>query len=208
MDSAFGTFPNLSPDSYCLIYLYHQIMKVTATPIEGLFEIYPVIFKDERGYFFESFRKEALLSQGIDKDWVQENQSFSKAGTIRGLHFQNEPYAQAKLVKVISGKVLDVVVDLRKGSKTYGKVFGKVLDDQSHNMLYVPEGFAHGFSVLEDAVFSYKCSNYYNKSSEGGVIWNDPVLNIDWQVDSPIISAKDQILPTFEEFTALTKGGL
>ncbi|MCH6233841.1 dTDP-4-dehydrorhamnose 3,5-epimerase [Cognataquiflexum rubidum] len=183
-------------------------MKVTTTPIEGLFEIHPVLFKDDRGYFFESFRKEALLSQGIDKDWVQENQSFSKAGTIRGLHYQNEPYAQAKLVKVISGKVLDVVVDLRKGSKTFGMVFGKVLDDQNHNMLYVPEGFAHGFSVLEDAVFSYKCSNYYNKSSEGGVIWNDPVLDIDWQVDSPIISAKDQVLPTLEKFIELTKGGL
>lgn len=183
-------------------------MKVTTTPIEGLFEIHPVVFKDERGYFFESFRKEAFLSQGIDKDWVQENQSFSKAGTIRGLHYQNEPYAQAKLVKVISGKVLDVVVDLRKGSKTFGKVFSKVLDDQNHNMLYVPEGFGHGFSVLEDAVFSYKCSNYYNKSSEGGVIWNDPVLDIDWQVDSPIISAKDQVLPSFEEFTEMTKGGL
>ena len=183
-------------------------MKITATPLEGLFEIYPVIFKDERGYFFESFRKEALLSQGIDKEWVQENQSFSKVGTIRGLHYQNEPHAQAKLVKVISGKVLDVVVDLRKGSKTYGKVYSKILDDQNHNMLFVPEGFGHGFSVLEDAVFSYKCSNYYNKASEGGVIWNDPVLNIDWQVDTPIISAKDQILPTFEEFTEMTKGGL
>jgi len=183
-------------------------MKVTTTPFEGLLEIYPVIFKDDRGYFFESFRKEALFSQGVDKDWIQENQSFSKAGTIRGLHYQNEPHAQAKLVKVISGKVLDVVVDIRKGSFTYGKVFSIILDDQNHNMLYVPEGFAHGFSVLEDAVFSYKCSNYYNKASEGGVMWNDPVLNIDWQVDSPIISAKDQILPTFEEFTEMTKGGL
>lgn len=183
-------------------------MKITATPIEGLYEIYPAIFKDERGYFFESYRKDALLSHGIDIDWVQENQSFSKAGTIRGLHFQHGPYAQAKLVKVISGKVLDVVVDLRKESITYGKVFNKILDDQNHNMLYVPEGFAHGFSVLEDAVFSYKCSNYYNKESEGGVIWNDSELNIDWQVDTPIISVKDQILPTFEEFTEMTKGGL
>jgi dTDP-4-dehydrorhamnose 3,5-epimerase len=183
-------------------------MKVSHTPIEGLFEIHPVIFKDDRGYFFEAFRKETLLDRGIDKDWVQENQSFSKAGAIRGLHFQNHPHAQAKLVKVFSGKVLDVVVDLRKGSKTYGMVFSKVLDDLNHNMLYIPEGFAHGFSVLEDAVFFYKCSNYYNKESEGGVIWNDPVLNIDWQVKSPIISAKDQILPTFEEFTEMTKGGL
>lgn len=183
-------------------------MKIKATPIEGLFEIYPEVFEDNRGYFFESFKKNELSNYGIDKVWVQENQSFSKTGTIRGLHFQNEPYAQAKLARVLKGKVLDVVVDLRKGSATYGEVFTVVLDDIKHNMLYVPEGFAHGFSVLEDAVFSYRCSNYYNKSSEGGVIWNDPQLAIDWKVKSPILSDKDQILPTFEEFTELTKGGI
>lgn len=183
-------------------------MIVTATPFEGLFEIHPVILRDDRGYFFESYKKQILQSVGIDKDWVQENQSFSKVGTIRGLHYQNSPHAQVKLVKVLSGSILDVVVDLRKNSKTFGEVFSKILDDQKHNMLYVPEGFAHGFSVLEDAVFLYKCSNYYNKESEGGVIWNDPVLNIDWQVETPIVSAKDQILPTFEEFAKMTKGGL
>jgi dTDP-4-dehydrorhamnose 3,5-epimerase len=183
-------------------------MKVIPTPFEGLFEIIPTIFKDDRGFFFESFKKETLLAHGIDQDWVQENESFSRAGTIRGLHYQNHPHAQAKLVKVHSGKVLDVVVDLRKGSKTFGLVFTQVLDDENHNMLMVPEGFAHGFSVLEDAIFSYRCSNYYNKASEGGVIWNDRDLNIDWQVDTPIVSEKDQILPTFEEFTKMTKGGL
>ncbi|MCL6260609.1 dTDP-4-dehydrorhamnose 3,5-epimerase [Aquiflexum sp. TKW24L] len=183
-------------------------MNITATPIEGLFEIHPVIYNDDRGYFFEAYRKQVLESVGVDKDWVQENQSFSKVGTIRGLHYQNEPHAQAKLVKVLSGKILDVVVDLRKGSKTYGEVFTKILDDQKHNMLYIPEGFAHGFSVLEDAVFAYRCSNYYNKSSEGGVIWNDPTLDIDWQVDTPIVSEKDQLLPSFVEFTEMTKGGL
>ncbi|WP_194973630.1 dTDP-4-dehydrorhamnose 3,5-epimerase [Aquiflexum lacus] len=183
-------------------------MKILTTPIEGLFELYPKIFEDNRGYFFESFKKSELSEYGIDKVWVQENQSFSKAGTVRGLHFQHEPYAQAKLARVLKGKVLDVVVDLRKGSVTYGAVYTKVLDDIQHNMLYVPEGFAHGFSVLEDAVFSYRCSNYYNKSSEGGVIWNDPQLAIDWEVKTPILSEKDQLLPTFEAFTQMTKGGI
>jgi dTDP-4-dehydrorhamnose 3,5-epimerase len=183
-------------------------MKILTTPIDGLFEIYPNIFEDNRGYFFESFKKSDLSKYGIDKEWVQEKQSFSKAGTVRGLHFQKEPYAQAKLARVLKGKVLDVVVDLRKGSVTYGAVFTKVLDDIQHNMLYVPEGLAHGFSVLEDAVFSYRCSNYYNKSSEGGVIWNDPQLAIDWGVKSPILSEKDQLLPTFEEITQMTKRGI
>lgn len=183
-------------------------MEILTTPIEGLLEIYPKIFEDNRGYFFESFKKSVLVQFGIDKEWVQENQSFSKSGTVRGLHFQKEPFAQAKLARVLKGKVLDVVVDLRKGSVTYGAVYSKILDDIKHNMLYVPEGFAHGFSVLEDAVFSYRCSNYYNKSSEGGVIWNDPQLAIDWGVKSPILSDKDQELPTFEAFTQLTKGGI
>ncbi|WP_373521630.1 dTDP-4-dehydrorhamnose 3,5-epimerase [Aquiflexum sp.] len=183
-------------------------MKVLTTPIEGLFEIYPNIFEDNRGYFFESFKKNELCHNGIDKEWVQENQSFSKAGTVRGLHFQKEPFAQAKLARVLKGKVLDVVVDLRKGSVTYGAVYTKILDDIQHNMLYVPEGFAHGFSVLEDAVFSYRCSNYYNKESEGGVIWNDPKLAIDWGIAMPILSDKDQMLPTLEKFTEMTKGGI
>jgi dTDP-4-dehydrorhamnose 3,5-epimerase len=183
-------------------------MKILTTPIEGLLEIYPKVFEDSRGYFFESYKENILLEYGIDENWVQENQSYSKTGTVRGLHFQKPPFAQAKLVRVLKGKVLDVVIDLRKGSVTYGEVYKKVLDDIQHNMLYIPSGFAHGFSVLEDAIFTYKCSNYYNKSSEGGVIWNDPQLAIDWGVANPILSQKDQELPTFDTFTQMTKGGI
>lgn len=183
-------------------------MKILTTPIEGLIEIYPKVFEDNRGYFFESYKENALVELGIAENWVQENQSYSKTGTVRGLHFQKRPFAQAKLVRVLKGKVLDVVVDLRKGSETYGEVYKKVLDDIQHNMLYIPSGFAHGFSVLEDAIFTYKCSNYYNKSSEGGVIWNDPQLAIDWGVPNPILSEKDQELPTFDLFTQMTKGGI
>ncbi|SDY44291.1 MULTISPECIES: dTDP-4-dehydrorhamnose 3,5-epimerase [Rhodonellum] len=183
-------------------------MKIVNTPIEGVVEIYPSVFEDNRGYFFESFRKDQLEKNGIPTNWVQENQSFSKAGTVRGLHFQRKPFAQAKLVRVIQGKVLDIGVDLRKDSKTFGKVFSKILDTKDHNMLLLPEGFAHGFSVLEDAVFSYKCSEYYNKECEGGILWNDPELNIDWMVSSPILSEKDMQWPTLEAFRKLSKGGL
>jgi dTDP-4-dehydrorhamnose 3,5-epimerase len=183
-------------------------MKIVATPFEGVFEIIPTVFEDKRGYFFESFKQNVLEEAGIVKSWIQENQSFSKKGTVRGLHFQKSPFAQAKLVKVISGKVLDVIVDLRQGSKTFGKVYTKELDGETHHMLYVPEGFAHGFSVLEDAIFQYKVTNGYNKESEGGILWNDPELNIDWKVESPIVSEKDQILPTLQEFLRLNQGGL
>lgn len=182
-------------------------MKINATPIAGLFEITPTVFEDSRGYFFESFRKEMLEKAGIRQDWVQENQSFSKKGTVRGLHFQTGDHAQAKLVSVIQGKVLDVVLDLRKDSQTYGAIYTVVLDAEKHNMLYIPEGFAHGFSVLEDAIFSYKCSAYYHKESEGGILWSDPKLKIDWKVETPILSEKDQLWPTLETFTK-EKGGL
>lgn len=182
-------------------------MKINATPIAGLFEITPKVFEDSRGYFFESFRKEMLEKAGIKQDWVQENQSFSKRGTVRGLHFQTGDHAQAKLVSVIQGKVLDVVLDLRKDSQTYGDIYTIVLDAEKHNMLYIPEGFAHGFSVLEDAIFSYKCSAYYHKESEGGILWSDPMLKIDWKVETPILSEKDQLWPTLETFTK-EKGGL
>ncbi|SNS41499.1 dTDP-4-dehydrorhamnose 3,5-epimerase [Belliella buryatensis] len=182
-------------------------MKTNATPIAGLIEITPKVFEDSRGYFFESFRKESLEKEGVKQDWVQENQSFSKKGTIRGLHFQAGDHAQAKLVSVIQGKVLDVVLDLRKDSISYGAIFTVILDAEKHNMLYIPEGFAHGFSVLEDAIFTYKCSAYYHKESEGGILWNDPKLMIDWKVESPILSEKDQLWPTLEKFTK-EKGGL
>jgi len=183
-------------------------MKVIATPFEGVFEIIPTIFEDNRGYFFESFKSNVLMESGIDIDWIQENQSFSKKGTVRGLHFQKPPFAQAKLVKVVSGKVLDVIVDLRENSKTFGQVYTKELDAVSHHMLLVPVGFAHGFSVLEDAVFQYKVSNGYQKDTEGGILWNDPQLNINWQVENPIVSDKDQMLPTFNEYINFDQGGL
>jgi dTDP-4-dehydrorhamnose 3,5-epimerase len=182
-------------------------MKVFATPFEGVFEIIPTVFEDERGYFFESFKTEVLKEAGINIEWIQENQSFSKKGTIRGLHFQKAPFAQAKLVKVVTGKVLDVIVDLRKDSSTFGQVYTKELDAILHHMLLVPEGFAHGFSVLEDAVFQYKTSNGYNKSVEGGILWNDPELNIDWRVNEKIISQRDIVLPTFKEFVRTHQGG-
>ncbi|TDQ17152.1 dTDP-4-dehydrorhamnose 3,5-epimerase [Algoriphagus boseongensis] len=176
------------------------------TPIEGLIEIFPRIFPDNRGYFFESYREDWLKSLGIEENWVQDNQSFSQKGTVRGLHFQRTPHAQAKLVRVISGKVLDVAVDLRKDSPTFGKHFSTILDDQNFNLFYVPKGFAHGFAVIEDAIFAYKCSNFYNKESEGGILWNDPMLGIDWGVSSPIISEKDKYWPTLEEFKNQTGG--
>jgi dTDP-4-dehydrorhamnose 3,5-epimerase len=182
--------------------------ELRSTPIAGLLEIFPRVFPDNRGYFFESFRQDWLQNQGIAEDWVQDNQSFSQKGTVRGLHFQRAPYAQAKLVRVISGKVLDVVVDLRKDSPTFGKHFSTVLDTEKNNLLYVPAGFGHGFSVLEDAVFVYKCSNYYHKASEGGILWSDPKLGIDWGVAEPIISEKDKAWPTLKEFRVQSEGGL
>jgi dTDP-4-dehydrorhamnose 3,5-epimerase len=145
---------------------------------------------------------------GVHESWVQDNQSFSQKGTVRGLHFQRGAHAQAKLVRVIAGKVLDVAVDLRNGSPTFGQVYSTILDTEKNNLLYIPAGFGHGFSVLEDAVFVYKCSNYYHKDSEGGVLWSDPTLGIDWQVAEPIVSEKDQILPTLAEFVDAFEGGL
>jgi dTDP-4-dehydrorhamnose 3,5-epimerase len=145
---------------------------------------------------------------GVHESWVQDNQSFSQKGTVRGLHFQRGAHAQAKLVRVIAGKVLDVAVDLRKGSPSFGQVYSTILDTEKNNLLYIPAGFGHGFSVLEDAVFVYKCSNYYHKDSEGGVLWSDPTLGIDWQVAEPIVSDKDQILPTLAEFVDAFQGGL
>ncbi|MCH7397708.1 dTDP-4-dehydrorhamnose 3,5-epimerase [Belliella sp. DSM 107340] len=181
-------------------------MKIIPTAVKGLVELQPNVFEDNRGYFFESFRADTLSDYGVDVKWVQENQSFSSTGTVRGLHFQKGLYAQAKLVRVIQGKVLDVVVDLRKDSETFGKVSSFELDAKRHNMLFVPEGFAHGFSVLETAIFVYKCSNYYHKESEGGILWNDPELNIDWKVSDPILSEKDTAWPTLKEFTKMTGG--
>ena len=174
-------------------------MEVRETFIEGLVEIYPRIFKDERGFFLETYNKEAFERAGIKTVFIQDNQSYSTKGVLRGLHFQKEPFAQAKLVSVISGRVLDVAVDLRKNSPTYGKHVTVVLEAEKRNMLLVPEGFAHGFVALEDSVFSYKCSNVYHKESESGIIWNDKDLNIKWGFDNPLVSDKDIILPTFKD---------
>jgi dTDP-4-dehydrorhamnose 3,5-epimerase len=181
-------------------------MKINSTPFEGVFELIPRVFEDSRGYFFESFKAQILESQGIQVNWVQENQSYSQSGTIRGLHFQKEPYAQAKLVRVIEGKVLDVIVDLRKDSKTFGQSLSIILDSKVNNILYIPRGFAHGFSVLETTVFLYRCSNYYNKDAEGGILWNDPELAIDWQVENPILSERDNFWPTLKDFKIQTGG--
>jgi dTDP-4-dehydrorhamnose 3,5-epimerase len=182
--------------------------EVQLTPLSGVLEIFPRVFPDSRGYFFESFRADWLEKMGVAVDWVQDNQSFSQKGTVRGLHFQRGAHAQAKLVRVISGKVLDVVVDLRKGSPSFGQVYSTVLDTEKNNLLYIPAGFGHGFSVLEDAVFVYKCSNYYHKESEGGVLWSDPQLQIDWRVEAPIVSEKDTVWPTLAEFAVQEQGGL
>ncbi|MCE2708474.1 MAG: dTDP-4-dehydrorhamnose 3,5-epimerase [Bacteroidota bacterium] len=182
--------------------------EVHQTPIPGVLEIFPKVFSDPRGYFFESFRQDWLEKFGVHENWVQDNQSLSQKGTVRGLHFQTGSYAQAKLVRVISGKVLDVVVDLRKGSPTFGQSYATELDTEKNNLLYIPRGFAHGFSVLEDAIFVYKCSNYYHKASEGGILWSDPELNISWKVDQPILSEKDQQWPTLADFVLQSGGGL
>lgn len=176
-------------------------MKVIETKIKDLFVIQPTVFEDARGYFFESYNKDVFYKHGITTELVQDNQSLSQKGVLRGLHFQNPPYAQAKLVRVITGSVLDVVVDIRKNSPTYGQHFAEVLTSVQKNMLFVPAGFAHGFAVLEDnTIFSYKCSNVYNKEAEDSILWCDPDLNINWGVKSPLLSEKDKAAKKFKDF--------
>jgi dTDP-4-dehydrorhamnose 3,5-epimerase len=174
-------------------------MEFKPTSIEGLIEIYPKIFSDARGHFFESYRQEVFEKNGIPFEFVQDNQSFSTAGVLRGLHFQNEPFAQGKLVRVITGKVIDIAVDIRPNSPTFGQHQRFILDAALQNMVYIPAGFAHGFAALEDSIFSYKCTNNYNKLAESGIIWNDKDLNIDWGFDNPNVSEKDIELPTFKQ---------
>jgi len=163
--------------------------------IEGVFSFVPKIFKDERGSFFESFNHK-LFEEAIGKkiDFVQDNQSTSIKNALRGLHFQAPPFAQGKLVRVISGKAIDVAVDIRKKSPTYGQHISVELTAENNNVLWVPEGFAHGFSVLEDdTIFAYKCTNYYHKESESCLLWNDSHLNIHWKINSPLLSEKDKV---------------
>jgi dTDP-4-dehydrorhamnose 3,5-epimerase len=174
-------------------------MEVRQTRISGLVEIIPSIFKDDRGWFYEFYNEKTFQQAGIDYHFVQENTSFSTKGVIRGLHFQLPPHAQGKLVTVLHGKVIDVVVDLRKSSPTFGQSFQLELDGTKRNMLMVPEGFAHGFVALEDSLFHYKCTNFYNKAAEAGIVWNDPSLAIQWPAQAPIVSEKDKLLPTLEE---------
>jgi dTDP-4-dehydrorhamnose 3,5-epimerase len=176
-------------------------MDVTTTNIEGLLVIKPKVFGDVRGYFFESFREDVMKSNDVASKFVQDNQSMSSKGILRGLHFQKDPFAQGKLVRVIKGSVLDVAVDIRKKSPTYGQYFSIELNEENKTMFYIPPGFAHGFLTLEDnTLFSYKCTNYYNKESEGAILWNSKSLNVDWGIENPILSSKDASALTFDEF--------
>lgn len=179
-------------------------MEVIKTHLEGLFIIQPKIFNDNRGYFFESYNREVLTKFILQPQFVQDNQSLSHKNALRGMHFQNPPHAQIKLVQVITGAVLDVVIDIRKKSPTYGQHFKIELNEINKTQLWIPEGFAHGFLTLQDnTVFQYKCSGYYNKASEDALMWNDPDLNIVWGVTEPIMSAKDLIAKSFNSLNSL-----
>lgn len=176
-------------------------MKIIPTEIPDVILIEPKVFSDERGFFMETFREDWLAKLGIQHSFIQDNHSKSPKGVLRGLHFQKPPYQQAKLVRVISGEVLDVAVDLRKDSPTFGKVVAQILSETNKRMMYVPKGFAHGFCVISDVCeFLYKTSDYYAPQAEGGIIWNDPDLKIEWpKLDVPyIISEKDKKLPSFK----------
>ncbi len=168
-------------------------MQVTKTFIEGLLVIQPTVFNDARGYFYEPYNKKVFAEIGVGEEFVQDNQSFSQKGVIRGLHFQNPPHAQAKLLRVMQGSIWDVAVDIRKSSATYGKYFGVELSAANKTIFYVPKGFAHGFLTLEDdTVLLYKCSDFYNKASEESIIWNDPEIAISWDISDPVLSDKDK----------------
>lgn len=178
-------------------------MKITETGFDGLYLVEPSIYEDNRGYFFESYNLETFLKHGLSMDFKQDNQSMSSANVLRGMHFQVPQFEQGKLVRVISGSVLDVVVDLRKQRPTYGKHFKCILDANSKNMLWIPPGFAHGFLTLEDhTVFFYKCSQVYNRESDRSLRWDDPDLGIDWGISNPIVSDKDKNAPIFKDFVS------
>ncbi len=179
-------------------------MNIIKTPIEGLLIIEPRVFKDARGYFFECYQEKSYHKVGIKAKFIQDNEAFSSYGVIRGLHFQQGEYAQAKLVRVIKGAVYDVAVDIRKNSSTFGQWFGTELSEDNKKQFFIPRGFAHGYSVISDtAIFSYKCDNDYNPKSEGGINLNDKTLNIDWKIpiDKRIISEKDIVLPDINTLT-------
>ena len=178
-------------------------MRVIKTELEGVVIIEPRVFEDARGYFFEAFSEREFAEQVCDCHFVQDNESKSSYGVVRGLHFQKPPHAQSKLVRVIKGRVLDVAVDIRKGSPTFGKHIAIELSDENHRQVFIPRGFAHGFSVLsETAVFAYKCDNLYCKEAEGGLCFDDPALGIDWRIDmsKALTSEKDRLYKPFAEF--------
>ena len=178
-------------------------MEIIQTNIEGVFVVEPKVFGDERGYFFESFNaREFADKTGLDISFVQDNESKSRYGVLRGLHFQRPPFAQSKLLSVVQGKVLDVAVDLRKGSATYGKYFSCELSGETHRRLFLPKGMAHGYVVLsEEAIFQYKCDEFYHPEAEGGVAWNDEDIAIPWPVkaDDIVLSAKDRQHPRLKD---------
>lgn len=176
-------------------------MTIERTPFRDLLIIKPHVFGDARGYFMESFNEARFrVETGLNVTFVQDNESLSRKGVLRGLHFQIPPKSQGKLVRVIRGAVLDVLVDLRKSEPTYGQHFKMVLSEENKTQLYVPEGFAHGFAVLQDdTLFSYKCTNYYSPEHDRGVRWSDPALGIDWEMADPILSEKDKALPLLSE---------
>lgn len=175
----------------------------TQSPIEGVYVIEPTVFGDSRGYFMETYQYEEFKNAGLDMVFVQDNQSKSRKGVLRGLHYQTKN-TQGKLVRVVSGEVFDVAVDLRKDSETFGKWFGVVLSAENKKQFYIPEGFAHGFVVLSDeAEFVYKCTNYYDPSSEAGLMWNDPDIGIEWPIGDDmeiLLSEKDKVHPSFKEY--------
>lgn len=192
------------PTGKVIITNFSTVMEVTKTFIEGLLILQPKVFEDARGYFYEPYNKKVIASAGITDNFVQDNQSMSQKGVVRGLHFQKPPFAQAKLVRVIQGAVWDVVVDIRKNSPTYGKYFGIELSAANKTMFYIPEGFAHGFVTLEEnTLFFYKCSNYYNKESEDCILWNDKDINIPWNISNPVISEKDQNGKPFSGYNSI-----
>ncbi len=175
-------------------------MELINTDIPDVIILKPSVFGDSRGYFFESYQQEKLREFGIEAPFVQDNESRSQKGVLRGLHFQKPPFAQGKLVRVIKGAVLDVAVDLRQNSPTFGKWVTMTLTGENKWLCWIPEGFAHGFLTLEDdTIFTYKCTNYYNKASEGAIRWNDPDLNIAWGTDHPILSGKDAEAPLLKQ---------
>lgn len=178
-------------------------MIVNRFEIEGLLLIKPTVFSDERGVFYETYSREKYTSQGLPANFLQDNESISKKNVLRGLHFQAPPHDQGKLVRVIKGAALDVAVDIRKKSPTYGKYIMVELNEDNKHQFWIPSGFAHGFlSLADETIFSYKCTNLYNKESELGLLWNDKDINIRWNIDNPVISEKDMQLASFSSFNS------